>query len=138
MSADLALNFSTVKSWRHDAVRIVEDLFRVTGAESWDLLLDLRASLQRGDDWNETLDIFLACRERLELGHYLPFYRLRTLLANSLSLEMGGDQSCIRPLRQILRRRHRSLAEIGRQMARELFEHGHDLPAVELQVVERI
>ena len=46
------------------------------------MLLDLREHLLQGDDWEETLDLFLACRERLEAEHYLPFYRLRRLIAN--------------------------------------------------------
>ena len=57
------------------------------------MLLDLRAHLLQGDDWEETLDLFLACRERLEAEHYLPFYRLRRLIANSLKLEAGTSQA---------------------------------------------
>ncbi len=34
--------------------------------------------------------MFLACRERLEAEQYLPFYRLRRLLAESLRLEAGA------------------------------------------------
>lgn len=124
------------KSWRDDAVRIVEELFPVTSPECWDLLIDLRQNLLRGSDWNRTLDLFLACRERLEAEQYLPFYRLRRLLAGSLRLEAGAQQTS---LKQILLKKHRSLADIRRAVTRELFEH--DLNAsvdapVELRVVE--
>ena len=78
------------KSWRTDAARIVEELFRCTPTDSWNMLLDLREHLLGGDDWNETLDLFLSCRERLEAEQYLPFYRLRRLLAESLRLEAGA------------------------------------------------
>jgi len=128
------------KSWRDDAVRIVEELFLGTPPESWDLLLDLRAGLQQGTDWNRVLDVFLSCREALEAAHYLPFYRLRRLLAESLKLEAGvrrGEPE-VAPLTQILRRKHRSLADIRRAVSRELFEHGADADEpVLLRVVER-
>ena len=127
------------KSWRADAVRIVEELFPCTPADSWDLLLDLRDQLLLGD-WNRALDTFLACREKLEAEHYLPFYRLRRLLAESLHLEtISGAEAQVAPLRQILRRKHRSLADIKRAFRREIFEH--DLgpeKALQLRIVEKI
>lgn len=128
------------KSWRHDAVRIVEELFPGAPRDSWNMLLDLRSELLRGEDWDCTLDIFLACRERLEEGQYLPFYRLRRLLTESLRLEAGRGCGHVVPLKQVLARKHRSLADIKRAVSRELFEH--DLTAsaghpVELRVVER-
>ena len=137
---DIAVSSSSQKSWRTDAASIVEDLFRCTHADAWDMLLDLREHLLRGDDWEETLDLFLACRERLEAEHYLPFYRLRRLMANSLSLEAGTSQAHVAPLREILRRKHRSLADIKRTLRREIFEHdlrqgGFD--RIPLRVVER-
>lgn len=134
--ANSNLTPSARKSWRDDAVRIVEELFPATKPECWDLLIDLRQNLVRGDDWNRTLDIFLACRERIEAEQYLPFYRLRRLLAGSLRLEAGSRQTS---LKQVLLKNHRSLADIRRAVSRELFEH--DLTAsidapVDLRVVE--
>jgi len=124
------------KSWRQDAARIVEELFPVTPSETWNLLLDLRGNLLDGTDWNHTLDVFLACRERLETANYLPFYRLRRLLSESLRLEGGGGTAS---LKQVLIQKHRSLAEIRRAFHRELFEHdlsiSEDHP-VHLRVVE--
>ena len=105
---------SARKSWRNDAARIVEDLFRCTPADTWNMLLDLREHLLDGDDWNETLDLFLSCRERLESEQYLPFYRLRRLLCESLRLEAGRNQAHVASLREVLRRKHRSLADIKR------------------------
>ena len=139
-SADSSVLPSTQKSWRTDAARIVEDLFRCTPSEAWNMLLDLREHLLQGDDWEETLDLFLGCRERLEAEHYLPFYRLRRLVANSLTLEAGTSQAHVAPLREILRRKHRSLDDIKRTLRREIFEHdlgqaGTD--RIRLRVVER-
>jgi hypothetical protein len=139
-SADSPVSLSTQKSWRTDAARIVEDLFRRTASEAWDMLLDLREHLLQGDDWEETLDLFLACRERLEAEHYLPFYRLRRLIANSLSLEAGTSQAHVAPLREILRRKHRSLDDIKRRLRREIFEHDlrqSGIDRIPLRVVER-
>jgi hypothetical protein len=127
------------KSWRNDAARIVEDLFRCTPADAWDMLLDLREHLLDGDDWNETLDLFLSCRERLEVEQYLPFYRLRRLLTESLRLEAGRSQAHVASLRQVLRRKHRSLADIRRTVTREIFEHDlRDVAGdpIQLRVVE--
>ena len=128
------------KSWRNDAARIVEDLFRCTPADTWNMLLDLRENLLDGNDWNETLDLFLSCRERLESEQYLPFYRLRRLLAESLRLEAAGrNQSHVASLREVLRCKHRSLDDIKRTVTREIFEHDlrdvADDP-IQLRVVE--
>jgi hypothetical protein len=139
-SADSSVSSSSQKSWRIDAARIVEDLFPCTPPDAWDMLLDLREHLLQGDDWEETLDLFLACRERLEAEHYLPFYRLRRLIANSLSLEAGASQAHVAPLREILRRKHRSLADIKRTLRREIFEHDlchGGIDRIPLRVVER-
>jgi hypothetical protein len=128
------------KSWRHDAVRIVEELFPRAPREEWNLLLDLRAGLLSGEDWDTTLDIFLACRERLEEEQYLPFYRLRRLLTESLRLEAGCGSEHEVPLRRVLARKHRSLADIKRAVSREVFEHDLNATAgleVALRVVER-
>jgi hypothetical protein len=130
---------ATPKSWRHDAVRIVEELFPGAPREDWNLLLDLRSGLLNGGDWDATLDIFLACRERLEEGQYLPFYRLRRLLTESLRLEAGRGSEHVVPLKQVLMRKHRSLADIKRAVSREVFEHdlsATDCLPVELRVVE--
>jgi hypothetical protein len=130
---------SLQKSWRHDAARIVEELFRGTPAESWDMLLDLRQHLLDGQDWNETLNLFLLCRERLEAEQYLPFYRLRRLLAESLRLEASCDHGHVVSLREVLRRKHRSLEDVRRAVRREIFEHDlRDLArdVIELRVVE--
>lgn len=126
------------KTWRHDAACIVEELFRATPSDSWDLLLDLRQNLLHGADWNHTLDLFLRCRERLEAEHYLPFYRLRNLLTGSLRLEAGQGKAPISCLRQILRRQYRSLADIRRQVEREVFEHDLEMATdlFNLRVVE--
>jgi hypothetical protein len=81
--------------------------------------------------------LFLICRERLEAGQYLPFYRLRRLLAESLRLEAGSAP--VGNLRQILARKHRSLDALRRAVARDVFEH--DLAASEsvaLRVVEAV
>ena len=139
-SADSQVSSSTQKSWRTDAARIVEDLFRCTPSDAWDLLLDLRQHLLQGDNWEETLDLFLACRQTLEAEHYLPFYRLRRLIANSLSLEAGTSQAHVAPLREILRRKHRSLDDIKRTLRREIFEHDLGQAGIDrilLRVVER-
>jgi hypothetical protein len=130
----------TQKSWRNDAARIVEELFSCTPPDAWDMLLDLRRHLLDGDNWDEALDLFLCCRERLEAEQYLPFYRLRRLLAESLRLEAGRGQAHVAPLREVLRRKHRSLADIKRTVTREIFEHdlretGAD--RIQLRVVER-
>lgn len=101
--------------------------------------MDLRERLLDGEDWNETLDLFLSCRERLESEQYLPFYRLRRLLAESLRLEAGRNQAHVASLREVLRRKHRSLADIKRTVTREIFEHDlGELAAdlIQLRVIE--
>jgi hypothetical protein len=99
----------------------------------------LRQHLLNGHDWNETLNLFLLCRERLEAEQYLPFYRLRRLLAESLRLEASCDHSPVVSLREVLRRKHRSLEDVTRTVRREIFEHDlRDLArdVIELRVVE--
>lgn len=122
--------------WRDQAARIVEEMFSVTDTGTWDALLDLRGELLRGRDWNHTLDLFLACRERLEADHYLPFFRLRRLLTASLRLEVGVPGAC--SLAEALHHRPRSLADLKRTLRRDLFEHSLEIPAhVPVRVVER-
>jgi len=120
-----ALTADSVSSsnWRQDAARIVEELFQSTPAESWDLLLDLRGNLLRGENWARTLDLFLACREDLEADHYLPFYRLRRLLSVSLRLESVNGAASTESLEALLRSRIRSFSDLKRKVRREVFEH---------------
>jgi hypothetical protein len=104
------------------------------------MLLDLRRHLLEGDDWDEALDLFLCCRERLEAEQYLPFYRLRRLLAESLRLEAGRNQAHVAPLREVLRRKHRSLADMKRIVKREIFEYDlreAGIDRIQLRVVEK-
>ncbi len=128
--------------WRAQAARVVEELFPATPPETWNDLLDLRAHLLAGQDWNAALDLFLRCRERLEAGHYLPFYRLRRLLTASLRLEAGEETAApLRPLAELLNRHPASLADLKRAVRREIFEHALELPRnarVPLHVVERL
>ena len=103
------------------------------------MLLDLRQHLLEGKNWDKTLDLFLGCRERLEAENYLPFYRLRRLMAESLRLEAGSGQAHVVSLREVLRRKHRSLADIKRTVSREIFEHDLrdvTVDSIELRVVE--
>lgn len=93
-------NDAIVRPWRHTAAKVVEELFPVTAECFWDDLIDLRGLLIRGTDWAEVLECFLGCRRKLEEDHYLPFYRLRKILAAHLSLE-NGDVS----LETLLRKR---------------------------------
>jgi len=104
---------SAGKTWCDDAVKIVEQLFPVSPRESWDALLDLRMALRAGQDWERVLDLFLECRCLLESDNYLPLYRLRQLISQSLRLETVGSEG-VHSLRAILRRKHRSLADLRR------------------------
>ncbi len=45
MSASFQLAGYPAKTWRHDAAGIVEELFRTTSPEYWDMLIDLRQEL---------------------------------------------------------------------------------------------
>jgi hypothetical protein len=134
------LSNSATPTWREQAARIVEELFPATPSAAWNDLLDLRGELLRGADWNRTLDLFLACRERLEADHYLPFYRLRRLLTASLRLEIGVQGTESASLVEVLHRNPRSLADVKRAVRRELFEHALELPAahIPVRVVERV
>lgn len=125
-------------TWRAQAAAIIEELFPVSTPDGWDLLLDLRQRLLGGGDCAAILDAFLACRARLEADHYLPFYRLRRLLSASLELELGPSEARtkIRPLRELLQRRHRSMADLRKAVHRDAFEHMLDTPGP-LRLVER-
>ena len=74
-------------SWRASAAKVVEELFPASPQAAWDELLDLRVQLVDGGTCEEILERFATCRRRLEEDHYLPFYRLRRLLAGHLRLE---------------------------------------------------
>lgn len=129
-------------SWRSDAVRIIDELFPVTMTTTWNDLLDLRSALIEAKNWNRVLNLFLTCREKLELDHYLPFFRLRRLLSTSLKLQAGSPTSLPRDpdLAAILVRQPRSLADIKRSIRRDWFEHDLDLSdprSVRVTVVER-
>ena len=108
--------------WRADAARIVEELFPVTRPSHWDQLLDLRGLLLVGSDWRKTLDVFCSCRKSLEEDHYLPFYRLRRLLAVSLRLEAVNSGLPPWSLEELLQKRHRSFADIEKRIRRDCFE----------------
>ncbi|MDX2081595.1 MAG: hypothetical protein SFU53_12505 [Terrimicrobiaceae bacterium] len=131
------MSLGAVTDWKRDAARIVEELFRVTSPENWDLLLDLRQALLAGEDWARALDLFLHCRVRLESDHYLPFYRLRRLIAASLRLEATSAGLQPSSLGELLKDRHRSLADLKRRVRREWFEHSEEPGGhVSLRVVE--
>jgi hypothetical protein len=107
------------RPWRAAAGRIVEELFPVTQADAWDALLDLRGQLLHGSDWSEVLEVFLSCRLDLEEDHYLPFYRLRRLLAGHLRLE-NAEESGSDSLAVLLRSAKRP--QPGRVKALRLIE----------------
>jgi len=113
--------------WRKDAVAIIEELFPVTSRKEWDRLLDLRALLLNEGCCKDILEKFLECRIQLESDHYLPFYRLRRLIAGSLRLEAvmqtGGCCKWRRlcPLNELWR--HDSLSNFQKAVKREWFEH---------------
>lgn len=127
--------------WRHQAARIVEELFPATGPGAWDILLDLRTALLEGTSWEGALDQFLRCRVALEADHYLPFFRLRRLIACSLQLEATLENNEVRRenLASLLQRRHATLESLKQAVSRELFEQdlrqGHAVP---LRVVEAV
>jgi len=96
--------------WRAVSAGIVEELFPVVAKEGWDLLLDLRQALLHGTDWEKTLSLFLEGRKRWEADHYLPFWRLRNLLAQSLRLSANGSLEVSEEvMRRLLQERHSSL-----------------------------
>jgi hypothetical protein len=122
------------KHWKYDAVGIVEELFPVTHRDYWDDLLELRSLLLSGGSWDRALDVFLECRHRMETDHYLPFYRLRTLMVGGLRLEAG--KSAVGNLQEMLKRKHGSLESLRRTVRRDLFENLDDATTDELRVVE--
>ncbi|MDZ4788609.1 MAG: hypothetical protein SH807_06700 [Blastochloris sp.] len=117
--------FTVVPSWCSDAARIVEELLSQAAPCHYDCLLDLRHALLGTVNWEQTLDLFLVCRQNLELHHYLPLYRLRSLLTNRLTFEVSGeiDQSKKMSLRKLLRLNYRSVSALRSAFDRESFEH---------------
>lgn len=101
------------RGWRQQAASIVEQLFPATSPACWDDLLDLRRLLLSGCDWEQALDVFMRCRGLLEADHYLPFYRLRILLAGSLKLASTSAEGSPN-LMALLRRKHSSLEALRR------------------------
>jgi len=142
MSIPADCNSISGHNWKSDAIQIIDALFPVSPTENWNDLLDLRVAMVEGVRWDRVLNLFLVCRERLELDHYLPFFRLRRLLATSLQLEAGSspELSSNPDLALMLARQPRSLADIKRSIRREWFEHDLELgdpKLVKVRVVER-
>ncbi|MFY8215407.1 MAG: hypothetical protein ACOVMP_02255 [Chthoniobacterales bacterium] len=142
MSIHSDCNSISGHTWKGDAIQIIDALFPVCPTECWNDLLDLRVVMAEGERWDRVLNLFLVCRERLELDHYLPFFRLRRLLATSLQLEAGStpEQSSNPDLALLLARSPRSLADIKRSIRRDWFEHDLELEdprLVKVRVVER-
>lgn len=109
------------RSWRSQAASVIEELFTRTAPAHWDVLLDLRSAILRGDDWESALDLFLRCKARMENDNYLPFYRLRRLLAASLRFEssgLHGMQEDAVSLARVLRQPYRTLAEARAALVR--------------------
>jgi hypothetical protein len=109
------------RRWRIQAAAVIEELFARTAPAHWDMLLDLRGAILRGEDWESALDLFLRCKARMENDNYLPFYRLRRLLAASLRFESSGlngvGEDAI-SLAKVLRQPYRSLAEARAALVR--------------------
>jgi hypothetical protein len=114
------------RRWAEDAVTVVEQVLMRARPGQIDGLLDLRAALKEGADWTRVMDLFLVCRRVMEHDHYLPFYRLRRLLAHWLALELRSerDPKVRADLRRLLRWKFRSLADLTAALERERFE-GH-------------
>lgn len=100
--------------WRNDASAIVEQILSNCSAQDYDLLLELRSTLLNTDQLETVLDQFLEARQQLEGDHYFLFYRLRSLLVNSLALEieLTSDRVIQANLRTLLRHHFISLAHL--------------------------
>ncbi|MBK1883329.1 hypothetical protein JIN85_12955 [Luteolibacter pohnpeiensis] len=79
-----------ITTWRSTAAKVTEELFPVSPESTWNDLLDFRQMILHEENWERVLDAFLICRRKLEDDHYLPFYRLRKILASHLQLENAG------------------------------------------------
>lgn len=121
-------------SWRHQAASIVEELFLELPSQAFDMLLDLRQGLVGDADLRSVIDLFLVCRVRFESEAYLPFYRLRVLLAASLRLQGEGlfENLPLPPVEALLRKKHGSFADWKKQLEREWFEQGLDSTDLEV------
>jgi hypothetical protein len=109
------------RRWRVQAAAVIEELFSRTEPAHWDALLDLRSAILRGNNWEAALDLFLRCKARMENDNYLPFYRLRRLLAASLRFETSGLEGVgedALSLASILRQPHLTLWEAREAMLR--------------------
>lgn len=103
-----------IRPWRLTASRVVEELFSVSSESTWNDLLELRSLLIHGNDWSEVLEGFLICRRQLEEDHYLPFYRLRKILASHLQLEGESLERLLRKRNFSFRRWQQRAAQKGR------------------------
>lgn len=73
------------------ALRVVDELLATPGAvtgDDTDLLLDFRSLIRQQKNAEATLRVFCELRRRLEVKHYLAFYRLRSWLKNHLLAEV--------------------------------------------------
>lgn len=106
--------------WRKDAATIVEQILLNCSAQDYDLLLELRSALLNTDQLETVLDQFLEARQQLEGEHYFLFYRLRSLLVNSLALEieLTLDRVIQASLRTLLRHHFISLAHLRQSFTR--------------------
>lgn len=114
------------QSWRAGACKIVEELFPAVDPKHWDLLLDLRQGISLGIDWTNVLNVFQRCRQEMEVDAYLPFYRLRQLIAAGLQFHSGDaiPKLPAAALENFLRGPYRSIENWQRELARHWFESG--------------
>jgi hypothetical protein len=76
------------------ALEVIDDLLSTPDAvsgEEVDLLLDFRSLVRSRVDGAATLRAFCDLRRRLEMRHYLAFYRLRAWLRNHLVAAVSPD-----------------------------------------------
>lgn len=125
------------QGWRACACRIVEELFPSVDPKHWDLLLDLRQGISLGVDWREVLNLFQRCRYEMEVDAYLPFYRLRQLIAAGLQFQskegIPGLPSVA--LEDFLRGPYRSIESWQRELVRHWFELGVEEPLAKSVVI---
>lgn len=114
----------------------MEEVLPFAPRDTLDAFLDLRAAVLSGHDWSAVLDLFLQLRVAVEPKFYLPFYRLRSLLAANLRFDSSGWETLQPDLRRMLRLNYRSLRAMRAALGRERFEHSLEEPWPELRVVE--